>query len=86
MNTYENALYPIQSLNGYKSTILPVKSSNNLHDMHNRTLAEGNGDEIPVEIKEKIFQPFFTTKPTGSGRGLGLSLSYDIVTKGHGGS
>ena len=37
-------------------------------------------------IKDKIFQPFFTTKPTGQGTGLGLSLAYDIVTKGHGGS
>jgi signal transduction histidine kinase len=43
-----------------------------------------NGEGIPKEIKEKIFQPFFTTKPTGSGTGLGLSLSYDIV-KTHGG-
>jgi len=44
-----------------------------------------NGKGIPAEIKEKIFQPFFTTKPTGKGTGLGLSMSYDIVTKGHGG-
>jgi signal transduction histidine kinase len=44
-----------------------------------------NGPGIPDSIKEKIFQPFFTTKPTGQGTGLGLSLSYDIV-KAHGGS
>ncbi len=44
-----------------------------------------NGSGIPDDIKDKIFQPFFTTKPTGEGTGLGLSMSYDIVTKGHGG-
>lgn len=44
-----------------------------------------NGIGIPDHIKDKIFQPFFTTKPTGEGTGLGLSLSYDIITKGHGG-
>ena len=44
-----------------------------------------NGPGIPDSIKGKIFQPFFTTKPTGQGTGLGLSLSYDIITKGHGG-
>ncbi|MCK5638185.1 MAG: HAMP domain-containing histidine kinase, partial [Flavobacteriaceae bacterium] len=44
-----------------------------------------NGLGISDKIKDKIFQPFFTTKPTGSGTGLGLSMSYDIVTKGHGG-
>lgn len=44
-----------------------------------------NGGGIPSDVLEKIFQPFFTTKPTGEGTGLGLSLSYDIVTKGHGG-
>jgi signal transduction histidine kinase len=43
-----------------------------------------NGKGIPSNIKDKIFQPFFTTKPTGEGTGLGLSLSYDIV-KAHGG-
>ena len=44
-----------------------------------------NGGGIPEKIREKIFQPFFTTKPTGEGTGLGLSMAYDIVTKGHGG-
>jgi len=44
-----------------------------------------NGDGIPQKVLDKIFQPFFTTKPTGQGTGLGLSLSYDIITKGHGG-
>jgi len=44
-----------------------------------------NGPGIPKKILDKIFQPFFTTKPTGKGTGLGLSMSYDIVTKGHGG-
>ena len=42
-----------------------------------------NGNGIPSSIKEKIFQPFFTTKPTGQGTGLGLSLNYDII-KAHG--
>ncbi len=44
-----------------------------------------NGTGIPEKVLDKIFQPFFTTKPTGEGTGLGLSLSYDIITKGHGG-
>ncbi|MBK9492108.1 MAG: hypothetical protein IPO07_27370 [Haliscomenobacter sp.] len=45
-----------------------------------------NGNGVPDNIKDKIFQPFFTTKPTGQGTGLGLSLAYDMVTKGHGGT
>jgi signal transduction histidine kinase len=42
-----------------------------------------NGTGVPAAVREKIFQPFFTTKPTGSGTGLGLSISYDIVVQGH---
>jgi signal transduction histidine kinase len=45
-----------------------------------------NGTGIPLEVRSKLFQPFFTTKPTGEGTGLGLSISYDIVTQQHGGT
>jgi signal transduction histidine kinase len=45
-----------------------------------------NGSGIPPEVKDKMFNPFFTTKPPGEGTGLGLSLSYDIVVKQHAGS
>jgi two-component system, NtrC family, sensor kinase len=45
-----------------------------------------NGLGIPADIRDKLFQPFFTTKPTGEGTGLGLSISYDIVTQQHGGA
>jgi signal transduction histidine kinase len=45
-----------------------------------------NGTGIPAESRNRLFQPFFTTKPTGEGTGLGLSISYDIVTQQHGGT
>ena len=45
-----------------------------------------NGTGIPPEVKERMFNPFFTTKPAGEGTGLGLSISHDIVVKQHGGS
>jgi len=51
-----------------------------------RIMVRDNGSGIPKEVQEKIFLPFFTTKPPGEGTGLGLSLSYDIVVKQHGGS
>jgi two-component system, NtrC family, sensor kinase len=58
-----------------------------------REFAEGieirvrdNGVGIPLEYREKLFQPFFTTKPTGEGTGLGLSISYEIIAQQHGGT
>jgi two-component system, NtrC family, sensor kinase len=45
-----------------------------------------NGAGIPPDVKEKMFNPFFTTKPAGEGTGLGLSISHDIIVKQHGGS
>ena len=45
-----------------------------------------NGTGIPPEIRDKLFQPFFTTKPPGEGTGLGLSISYDIIAQQHGGT
>jgi len=45
-----------------------------------------NGTGIPSDVREKMFVPFFTTKPTGEGTGLGLSMTYDIIVKQHGGS
>ncbi len=61
-----------------------IVETKKLNDKISITVTD-NGTGIPDAIKEKIFQPFFTTKPTGQGTGLGLSLSYDIITKGHSG-
>jgi len=63
-----------------------VKVSTRLLEHAIEIKIQDNGNGIPDLIKDKIFQPFFTTKPTGQGTGLGLSLAYDIVTKGHGGT
>ncbi len=69
-------------LNGFKPTVSVItKKENNQLEIK----VSDNGNGIPKDIIDKIFQPFFTTKPTGQGTGLGLSMSYDIITKGHGG-
>ncbi len=59
-------------------------STKNLNEKIEITISD-NGNGIPNKIKDKIFQPFFTTKPTGEGTGLGLSLTYDIIVKQHDG-
>jgi signal transduction histidine kinase len=55
------------------------------HGRHVEIHIRDNGTGIPAAIVDKIYQPFFTTKPSGEGTGLGLSLSFDIITKGCGG-
>jgi signal transduction histidine kinase len=65
----------------------PILSVNTREDDHTvEVRVRDNGTGIPADIRDKLFQPFFTTKPTGEGTGLGLSISYDIVTQQHGGT
>jgi signal transduction histidine kinase len=87
LNLFNNAFYAVnqkQKTAGadYKPEVSVTTSSENGQVI---IKVKDNGVGIPDHIKEKIMQPFFTTKPTGEGTGLGLSLTYDIVVKGHGG-
>jgi two-component system, NtrC family, sensor kinase len=68
---------------GYEPTL--VASTRSLGDRVEIWVRD-NGTGIPPEVKEKIFNPFFTTKPAGEGTGLGLSISHDIIVKQHGGT
>jgi two-component system NtrC family sensor kinase len=88
LNLFNNAFYTVNqkqktAVADYKPEVSVTTSSENGQVV---IKVKDNGIGIPDAIKEKIMQPFFTTKPTGEGTGLGLSLSYDIVVKGHGGS
>ncbi|QIP17076.1 HAMP domain-containing protein [Spirosoma aureum] len=88
LNLYNNAFYAVSQKQktapaDYQPTI---SLSTQRSESGVQIRIKDNGMGIPDSIKAKIFQPFFTTKPTGEGTGLGLSLSYDIITKGHGGS
>ena len=87
LNLINNAFFAVnqklkEKSNDYKPLV--IVSTKKL-DKNIEISVQDNGPGIPDDIKDKIFQPFFTTKPTGEGTGLGLSLSYDIITKGHGG-
>lgn len=93
LNLFTNAFYAVAEkkrklaasgqAGGYKPevTISTKKFDNKLY-----IRVSDNGTGMPEHVKAKIFQPFFTTKPTGQGTGLGLSMSYDIITNAHGGS
>jgi len=86
LNLINNAFYVVdekkkQNQNGYEPTV--SVSTKKIYGKIEISVKD-NGNGIPQKVLEKIFQPFFTTKPTGQGTGLGLSLSYDIV-KAHGG-
>ncbi|MCC3154559.1 ATP-binding protein [Hymenobacter sp. BT770] len=89
LNLFNNAFYAVRK----KAEQLPAGTYNPAVSVSTQRTAQGviirvrdNGTGIPPNIMDKIFHPFFTTKPPGEGTGLGLSLSYDIVTKGHNGS
>lgn len=85
LNLINNAFYAVTEkqklgINGYQPMV--SVSSKKLNDEVEIKVTD-NGTGIRATVVDKIFQPFFTTKPTGQGTGLGLSLSYDIITKGH---
>src|SRR4030095_4119196 len=81
LNLFNNAFYSVmqkkkQVVEGYEPTIsVCTKKLDSKIEIH----IKDNGNGIPQKVVDKIFQPFFTTKPTGQGTGLGLSLSYDII-------
>jgi signal transduction histidine kinase len=86
LNLINNAFYAVTEkkklgIEGFEPTVIVSTKRN---DGRIEVSVKDNGNGIPQKILDKIFQPFFTTKPTGQGTGLGLSLSYDIV-KAHGG-
>ena len=90
LNLLNNAFYAVnekKKISGedYKPTV-SIKTTSLPAANAVEIIVEDNGNGVPKALVEKIFQPFFTTKPTGAGTGLGLSLSYDIITKQHGGT
>jgi C4-dicarboxylate-specific signal transduction histidine kinase len=87
LNLFNNAFYAITEKKEQQGeSFEPLLEISTLKKDKNVVITiSDNGNGIPPGAREKIFQPFFTTKPTGKGTGLGLSMSYDIITNGHGG-
>jgi PAS domain S-box-containing protein len=89
LNLFGNGFYATQKRHaggadpGYRPTL--TVSTRDLGEAVEVRVRD-NGTGIPPDVRDKLFQPFFTTKPTGEGTGLGLSISYDIVTQQHGGT
>ncbi len=87
VNIFTNAFYALQKKKStaeqdFQPTVWLTTAS---HNQGILISVRDNGTGIPDEVRDKIYEPFFTTKPSGEGTGLGLSMSNDIVTKGHGG-
>jgi signal transduction histidine kinase len=87
LNLVGNAFYTVVRKREKEEGLTPrIEVSTTLENDFAVVRVRDNGEGMTDEVLGRIFQPFFTTKPTGQGTGLGLSLSYDIVTKGHAGS
>jgi two-component system NtrC family sensor kinase len=88
LNLFNNAFYSVsQKLKSNPNNYIPkveIKTEN--EGAYAIVRIKDNGNGIPADIQDKIMQPFFTTKPSGEGTGLGLSLSYDIIVNGHSGT
>lgn len=88
LNLYTNAFYSVmkkkKGAGADYQPVVTVSTKKTGNQIEIRVRDNGNG--IPQSVIDKIFNPFFTTKPTGEGTGLGLSLSYEIISKGHGGT
>jgi len=86
LNIMSNGFYALNARKQKGNTLnyIPILSiATNLLNNQIEIRIQDNGIGMPIEVMNKIFEPFFTTKPTGEGTGLGLSMSYDIITKGH---
>ena len=88
LNLINNAFYAVaeksQKAGGEYNPQINVVTQSSKNEII--IIIKDNGTGIPDEIKDKIFQPFFTTKAAGEGTGLGLSMSHEIITQGHGGT